>query len=149
MATGANNYRHILLATDFGNHAEAIGIRAITMAKQHGARLGLIHVVDYVPTDLPNDLIELPQLKIEDHLVDSAHKRLEEFASLVNADYADMWVEIGSTRHEILRIAEEEDVDLIILGSHGRSGLALLLGSTANGVLHGAPCDVLAVRVKE
>ncbi|NOZ11173.1 MAG: universal stress protein [Gammaproteobacteria bacterium] len=149
MTAEENNYRHILLATDFGNHAESIGTRATAMAKQHGARLSLIHVVDYVPTDLPGDLIELPQLKIEDHLVESARERLEEFASLINADYTNLWIEIGSTRHEILRIAEEEDVDLIVLGSHGRSGLALLLGSTANGVLHGAPCDVLAVRVTE
>ena len=44
-------------------------------------------------------------------------------------------------------LAEQLDVDLIVVGSHGRYGLALLMGSTANGVLHGASCDVLAVRV--
>jgi len=44
-------------------------------------------------------------------------------------------------------VADEQGADLIIVGSHGRHGLALLLGSTANGVLHGAACDVLAVRV--
>jgi len=50
---------------------------------------------------------------------------------------------------EIIKIAEENNVDLIIVGSHGRHGLALLLGSTANGVLHHAKCDVLAVRIKD
>jgi universal stress protein A len=55
----------------------------------------------------------------------------------------------GNTRREILRVAEENGVDLIVLGSHGRQGIQLLLGSTANAVLHGAPCDVLAVRVKD
>ena len=44
-------------------------------------------------------------------------------------------------------VADEAGADLIVVGSHGRHGLALLLGSTANGVLHGAMCDVLAVRV--
>ncbi len=39
------------------------------------------------------------------------------------------------------------DADLIVLGTHGRHGLGLILGSTANGVLHGASCDVLAVRI--
>ena len=42
---------------------------------------------------------------------------------------------------------KELETDLIVVGSHGRYGLALLMGSTANGVLHGATCDVLAVRV--
>ena len=45
------------------------------------------------------------------------------------------------------RVAEEQSCDLIVVGSHGRHGLALLLGSTANDVLHGAPCDVIAVRL--
>ena len=48
---------------------------------------------------------------------------------------------------EIHSKAEEIGADLIVVGSHGRYGLALLMGSTANGVLHGATCDVLAVRV--
>ncbi len=47
------------------------------------------------------------------------------------------------------QFAKQDNIDLIVVGSHGRHGLALLLGSTANGVLHGANCDVLAVRVKE
>ena len=47
------------------------------------------------------------------------------------------------------RFAREHAVDLIVVGSHGRHGLALIFGSTANGVLHGACCDVLAVRIKK
>jgi universal stress protein A len=50
---------------------------------------------------------------------------------------------------EIVSIAEREQVDLIVLGSHGRHGLALLLGSTANSVLHNASCDVMAVRLRD
>ena len=49
----------------------------------------------------------------------------------------------------IINIADQEKVDLIIVGSHGRHGLALLLGSTANSVLHHAKCDVMAVRLIE
>jgi universal stress protein A len=54
---------------------------------------------------------------------------------------------MGSPKLEIVRVAEENNVDLIIVGSHGKHGIALLLGSTANGVLHHAKCDVLAVRI--
>jgi universal stress protein A len=59
------------------------------------------------------------------------------------------WLELGSAKLEIVRVAEENAVDLIVVGSHGRHGLALLLGSTANGVLHHAKCDVLAVRLQD
>jgi Universal stress protein UspA and related nucleotide-binding proteins len=59
------------------------------------------------------------------------------------------WLEMGSPKTEIVRVANENKVDLIIVGSHGRHGLALLLGSTANGVLHHATCDVLAVRLRD
>ncbi|WP_339891630.1 universal stress protein, partial [Neptuniibacter pectenicola] len=58
-------------------------------------------------------------------------------------------VATGQTESEIHRIAKELEIDLIIVGSHGRHGIALLLGSTANGILHGATCDVLAIRIKE
>ena len=54
---------------------------------------------------------------------------------------------LGRPETEIHNVAEELDADVIVIGSHGRHGLALLLGSTANSVLHGAKCDVLAVRV--
>ena len=54
---------------------------------------------------------------------------------------------IGRPESQIHQLAEDVAADLIVVGSHGRQGLALILGSTANGVLHGAHCDVLAVRV--
>jgi universal stress protein A len=54
-----------------------------------------------------------------------------------------------STKEGILEAAVEHQADLIVVGSHGRHGFALLLGSTANAVMHGAPCDVLAVRIQE
>jgi universal stress protein A len=53
----------------------------------------------------------------------------------------------GSPKSEICLLAEREQVDLIVVGSHGRHGLSLLLGSTANSVLHYARCDVMAVRL--
>ncbi len=55
----------------------------------------------------------------------------------------------GVPGQEIVRLAEQEQIDLIIVGSHGRHGLALLLGSTASNVLHHAKCDVLAIRLQD
>ena len=53
----------------------------------------------------------------------------------------------GSPAHEIHRFAKENGIQLIIIGTHGQKGLQLLLGSTANAVLHGAECDVLSIRI--
>ena len=59
----------------------------------------------------------------------------------------EQWVVIGSPKTEILALAEDNNADLIVVGSHGRHGLGLLLGSTASSVLHHAKCDVMAVRL--
>jgi universal stress protein A len=95
--------------------------------------------------DVPMDLAMLQQQQF-----DQARERLETFAGR----YSQLGDEqrhlaYGQPRQEIHRLAEEQGCDLIVVGSHGRHGLALLLGSTANDVLHGAPCDVLAVRLKK
>jgi len=79
----------------------------------------------------------------------AAKKHLAALGDELDVAKDEQWLEIGSPKLEIVRIAEENNVDLIVMGSHGRHGLALLLGSTANGVLHYAKCDVLAVRLKD
>jgi universal stress protein A len=143
------DYRHILLATDFSDASEQIGQRAVSLARLFGARISLIHVVEHVPMDFPNDIVIPEQLDGVEVLVDDAHARLKQLAEQLGLPDADRWVEVGSPKSEIARIASAKQVDLIVVGSHGRHGLALLLGSSANGVLHLAPCDVLAVRIKQ
>jgi universal stress protein A len=54
----------------------------------------------------------------------------------------------GTPAREIHRFADDNDIDLIVIGTHGQQGVQLLLGSTANSVLHGSNCDVLAVRIR-
>jgi universal stress protein A len=82
-------------------------------------------------------------------LMAEAKKRLGKLAQKLDITEDNLWLEIGSPKTEIVRVAKENKVDLIVLGSHGRHGLALILGSTANGVLHHADCDVLAVRLRD
>jgi len=55
---------------------------------------------------------------------------------------------MGSAKHEIVRFAREQNIDLIVAATHGRHGITAILGSTTIGVMHSAPCDVLAVRAK-
>ena len=66
-------------------------------------------------------------------------------AERLGVDAKHRFLEFGSTKNEVLRVAEEQKIDLIVTGSHGKHGLALLLGSTAQAILHGAHCDMLIV----
>ena len=84
---------------------------------------------------------------IQDQLQETAKIQLDEFAEGLDIPSENRHLVYGRPETEIHSLAEELEVDLIVVGSHGRHGLALLLGSTANGVLQGSPCDVLAVRV--
>ena len=144
------NYKHILLAVDFSDHCEAIASRAKDMAEKHQAKLSMIHVVDNLPiTDAAYGPVIPFDVDLTEQLMDAAKERLAKLAEQFDVDEDDRWLELGSPKLEIIRIAEENAVDLIVVGSHGRHGLALLLGSTANGVLHHAKCDVLAVRLKD
>lgn len=142
-------YQHILVALDFGPDQTQVLQRALKLAKTEAARLSLIHVVEFLHVDLANELVLPEDVQLEAQIVETAKRKLATLASQLELPTKiNHWVELGSTKQEIIRIAEQQHVDLILLGSHGRHGLGRLLGSTANGVLQGAPCDVLAVRIR-
>lgn len=144
-----SHYKHILLAVDFTEHGENVAKKAQELAKDNQAQLSVVHVVDDLPiVDASYESIIPLDVGLTEQLIDMAEQRLIKMANKLAIAEDKQWLEIGSAPLEIVRIAEENDVDLIVVGSHGRHGLALLLGSTANGVLHHATCDVLAVRLK-
>ncbi|MDP2147985.1 MAG: universal stress protein [Pseudomonas sp.] len=141
-------YQHILVAVDLTEECDPVIKRAVAIAGDT-VKLSLVHIVEPMAMafggDVPMDLSML-----QHHQFDQARERLDKFSG----KYPDLSAEhrhlaYGQPRQEIHRLAEEQQCDLIVVGSHGRHGLALLLGSTANDVLHGAPCDVLAVRLKK
>lgn len=143
-----SDYQHILWATDFSPKALQVGQRAKTLAKCTGARLSLIHVIEESSLSAGYEMIPvLPELP-DDARIEEARDALNRIATQLELNDSKQWVIPAlSTKEGILKIATEKHIDLIVVGSHGRHGLALLLGSTANAVLHGAPCDVLAVRI--
>jgi len=143
-------YKHILLAADFSENGGAVTERAKDLADKYHAKLSVVHVMDnLLITDAAYGSTIPFDLDLTAELMAAAKKRLAHLADKLAIPEANQWLEMGSPKLEIIRIAEENNVDLIIVGSHGRHGLALLLGSTANGVLHHAKCDVLAVRIKD
>ena len=143
------NYQHILLATDFSEYSKAAANRAAELASLYKAKLTLLHVFAHYPEDIPNDWIGPEDVPPGKYLSKRAEKELANLAEQLKLK--DISQEIvfstSSTKHEIVGFAKEHKTDLIVVGSHGRHGLGAMLGSVVNGVLHGAPCDVLVVRM--
>jgi universal stress protein A len=143
-------YRHIVAALDLSPATAQVLSRARELARDWGARLTLVHVFEYLP---PIDLADSPLGSIgwavdEEALRELHQQRLRELAEREDLGDAERVLLTGLAREEIVRHAEEKAADLIVIGSHGRRGIARLLGSTANGVMHHAGCDVLAVRIR-
>ncbi|GHC29658.1 universal stress protein [Aidingimonas halophila] len=142
----SNEYHHVLVAVDLTKDSHKVLERALPIAERNNAKLSIIHTLEPLGFayggDIPMDLTS-----IQDQLDDHAKQRLAEIADPHNVARENQHVVVGMPDTEIHRFADDNDVDLIVVGSHGRHGFALLLGSTSTGVLHGAKCDVLAVRV--
>jgi universal stress protein A len=142
------SYQHILIAVDLTEECNTVIQRAQALASPTQAQLSIVHIIEPMAMafggDVPMDLTMIQQQQFEQAQTAMSH---------LSARYPDIpeqrrHLTFGQPRHEIHRLAKEQGCDLIVVGSHGRHGLALLLGSTANDVLHGAPCDVLSVRLK-
>lgn len=140
-------YKTILVAHDFSESGVKAFHRALVLAKEFGARLDVIHVVEYiVPIDTSFGAISPFDGDLTDQLLESARKRLIQLGDQHAIARERCHVELGSPKIEIIRSAELIKADLIILGCHGRHGLGLLLGSTAASIVNHAVCDVLSVR---
>ncbi len=139
-------YRKILLVVDLMDESDLVGERAKAIAACYGSRIQILHVVEYVPVEPMGETL-LPAVQIEEELIHRARARVKELAARLGLSEAECFVEAGSIKAEILRVAHEQGADLIILGSRERHGLAILLNFTEDTVLHSAPCDVLAVRL--
>jgi universal stress protein A len=138
-------YKKILAAVDITDGSERIAERARDIAQRYGAAVILLHVVEYVPVEPMGEAL-LPAVQIEGELVERATKRIAELAAKAGLEQAEQLVHAGNIKAELVRVAQERGVDLIVLGSRERHGLSIMFNQTEDTVLHTAPCDVLAVR---
>ena len=141
----------ILLPTDFsecGNYALSY---AASLARTFGASIICVNVIEpIVPTVGYSGMTEpLPIADITEQLEDSAERELPKLAECDECSGIDVeeLVVHGEAASEIVRVAKERDVDLIVISSHGRTGLGrILFGSTAESVVRHASCPVLVVK---
>ncbi|MGZ8946002.1 MAG: universal stress protein [Methylococcaceae bacterium] len=141
-------YQHILLALDYSEQSSMVAQRAKDLAEKYQAKLSVIHVLDNIamPDTGYGAVIPLTE-DSGNELLEAEKTRLMQIGNQLNIDQANRWMVWGTPKQEIVELAKREQVDLIVIGSHGRHGLSLLLGSTANSVLHYARCDVMAIRL--
>lgn len=137
-------YKRVLFATDFDEVGVNAAHKAKKIADENGAELFLVHVVEPIPAYAYPGFAGFAEVEVS--IREQAERELNQLADRLGVDVRHRLLEFGSTKNEVLRVATEHKIDLIVTGSHGKHGIALLLGSTAHAILHGAQCDMLIVR---
>lgn len=141
-------YQHILLAVDYSDHSDTVARKAKALAAKYQAKLSIIHVLDNISMPDTTYGTVTPLNKDSGYpLLETEKSHLKALCDRMEIPETNRWMIWGTPKQEIVQLAEQQQIDLIVVGSHGRHGLSLLLGSTANSVLHYAKCDVMAVRL--
>ncbi len=139
-------YQHILVAVDVFIDCQTVLDRALAVAADSDTtKLSLAYIAE--PSIYGDAYLGGAQLDFRREMREKARSKLEEIGRRHMIPPERQIIKSGRTAELLHEIASEQAVDLIVIGSHGRHGVQLLLGATANAVLHGATCDVLAVRV--
>ena len=143
--------RRILVPTDFSTTADAALLRARDLAERLGASIHLLHVFEHPYTGggfATDGYIPIPE-HVRDSARHSVERLLAERMPPKERTFFGGTTEItyGTTARAIIDCAEAQSIDLIVMGTHGRTGLAhVLMGSVAEKVVRTAPCPVLTVR---
>jgi universal stress protein A len=144
-----STYHRILVAVDLTESSFTVAERGRALAAELGSELEILHVVESQPfvAPIPPEAVTPAMIETQEELIQAAQEHMAKLAGEPGSKQAGWRVEVGSVKVELLRVAREFHADLIILGNHGRHGLAFIFGPTEDAVLHSAPCDVLAVRL--
>ncbi len=137
-------YKKILIAVDVCDDYQEVIRKALKLADDP-ERFHVVHVVE--PIYYPENYMGGTAIDFQEKTVEFAKSELDEIATKNGIHQDNRHILIGKAATSIHMFSEENCIDLIIVGSHGKHGLQLLLGSTATAILHGAKCDVLAVRI--
>lgn len=142
------SYQHILIATNLTDNSQVISDEAVSLAEKSGATLSLVHVIEFNPIMYGGGEFAVPiDGDVEESLRSQARESLRAEGKRLGIPETHQWIASGATTEELVKVIDENSVDLIVLGNHEQHGLAFLLGSTANALLHAMPCDVLAVHM--
>ena len=145
-------FKNILFATDFSEGSDFAFKAALSLARKYDGKLIVIHVINE-PVDLRGFYV--PHIsfdKLEEEIEQGAEKLMEKFCRTHMNDFSnyETYVLPGIPYDEIIKKAETHNADLIVLGTHGRTGLDhVLFGSTAEKVVRKSPIPVMTIRIQE
>jgi nucleotide-binding universal stress UspA family protein len=138
----------ILVALDHTPRAKEILAAAVDLARRTNAKLRLLRCVG-IPPELPANVWALPPAQVTEQLLQIAKKELDEDGAGIPPElFESATVHVGVPWDTICTVAKEEDVDLIVIGSHGYDVLDRIIGTTAAKVVNHADRSVLVVRAK-
>jgi nucleotide-binding universal stress UspA family protein len=142
--------KNILFSTDF-SEGSSLGLRyAVDMTKSYQAKLYLVHVIYDIAKATGWYIPQVSTEKLYRDIEEGAQKELDQYGleELSGIGKVERHILKGVPYEEIVRFADENKIDLIIMGTHGRKGIdRVLFGSTASQVVRYAPCPVLTVRI--
>lgn len=138
--------KRILVALDSSPRAPQVLAAALRLAELENALLVVFRAIG-IPPDVPREILNLTDVKLEDVLVRTAHADLERLIAAIPRDRIERISTAFATPWDgICTAAREQDVDLIVIGSHGYGGLDRVLGTNAGKVVNHADRNVLVVR---
>lgn len=138
-----NRYKNILVPVDFSD----MGRKAVKKAQDFlgtDSELVVAHIIDYVPP--PYVAVEMPAaFSSGDFMKEKAGKQLEKMCEELNISFCTKIVEVGNARTALVKLAQDHDIDLVVMGKHNNPGLLRALGSTTNYVVQNLASDVLVL----
>lgn len=140
-------YNKIVVAIDLSSDSQKVIDTALKVASGDAGKIHLVHVVEPIAAAYSMDAYAININELQQEAMGIAAKNLGEIGDKVNVTTDNQHTLLGSPAIEIRNLASELEADAIVIGSHGHAGWKILLGSTANKVLHGACCDVVTVLV--
>lgn len=144
-----SKYQTLVVAVELEPSCDtAVLAKAKEVVDQYGCDVHFVHALEHL-SNYGAAYGVSAGIDVEQALIDEAKGSMSKLAKEFNVADQNQVIRVGPAKHIILEEAERINADLILVGSHGRHGVRLLLGSTANAILHGAACDVLAVRIQE
>jgi nucleotide-binding universal stress UspA family protein len=144
--------KRLLVPTDFSESAHHALTYGTSFAREYKAHLVLLHVVENLTVGYASDLFPVPMAEVFQEISGYARAELAKLAAEVREKGVEVEDQVvqGKPSAEIVRFAEENAIDMIVLGTHGKGMLdQALFGSTTERVVRRAPCPVLTVRLTE
>lgn len=145
------SHKKILVAYDLSDQSEKLD----NIVKEYLSQGKDVHLCTaVVPIELMYSFVpiggySIPITGLQDELMENAQRGLNAVAKKLGLPADHVHLLLGKASSEIKALAEENNFDLIVMGTHGKGVIRSALGSTSSGVLHGAPCDVLAVQIND